>query len=311
MGNVRFCPALLALAAFAAASVLAGCGRPPTVGTPPAPRETKPPLRTLRPLEAKGTTTLRGRATFRGPRPDLKALTDELLAAIRAKADDADYCLRGRKEEVSQQVWRIDERGGVANAFVWLQPPPGRFFKIDLRHKTWPDEVVIDQPHCAYVPHAVVAFPCYRDPARPARTVPSGQRFFIQNSGGISHTPRFRDGTEHLARPSADVSEPRSRLEYALAPAKEPIRLLCNIHAWMEAWVGSFEHPYAAVTGGDGSYEIRGVPAGVRVRVLAWHERAGWLTANGEEGDELELGPGVRVRDFTLQAGMRPDQPKP
>jgi hypothetical protein len=296
---------------FATAGALAGCGRPRAGGTPPAAREAQPPPGALLPLEAKSTTTLRGRATFRGPRPDLEALTDELLAAIRAKADDADHCLRGREEEVSQQVWRIDERGGVANVFVWLQPPPGRFFKIDPRHRTWPDKVVIDQPRCAYVPHAVVAFPCYRDPAQPARTVPSGQRFFVQNSGGISHVPHLRDGTEHLARPSADISEPRSRLEYALAPAKQPIRLLCNIHAWMEAWVGPFEHPYAAVTGGDGSYEIQGAPAGVKVRVLAWHEWAGWLTANGEEGEELELGPGGNVRDFTVRAFAPPDQRKP
>ena len=40
----------------------------------------------------------------------------------------------------------------------------------------------------------------------------------------------------------------------------------------MRAWVAVVPHPFFAVTGEDGRYEIRGLPAGTYT-VEAWHER--------------------------------------
>src|SRR5215831_8017344 len=51
------------------------------------------------------------------------------------------------------------------------------------------------------------------------------------------------------------------------------IQLRCNIHS-MTAWVGVLDHPYFAVTGSDGAFEIRGLPPG-EYTLEAWSEYKG------------------------------------
>jgi hypothetical protein len=46
----------------------------------------------------------------------------------------------------------------------------------------------------------------------------------------------------------------------------------------MAAWVGVTAHPYFAVTGPDGAFELKGVPPGTYT-VEAWHEKFGSRTA--------------------------------
>jgi hypothetical protein len=52
------------------------------------------------------------------------------------------------------------------------------------------------------------------------------------------------------------------------------IRVKCNIHSWMRAYIGVLAHPYFAVTGADGAFEIRNLPPGAYV-LEAWHESLG------------------------------------
>ena len=42
----------------------------------------------------------------------------------------------------------------------------------------------------------------------------------------------------------------------------EIVPFKCDVHPWMRAWVAVVPHPFFAVTGADGRYEIRGLPAG-------------------------------------------------
>jgi plastocyanin len=50
------------------------------------------------------------------------------------------------------------------------------------------------------------------------------------------------------------------------------VRLLCNVHPEMEAWVVVLPNPYFAKTGPDGSYSIANVPAG-KYTLKVWHEK--------------------------------------
>ncbi len=54
------------------------------------------------------------------------------------------------------------------------------------------------------------------------------------------------------------------------------IRVKCNIHNWMHAWIGVVDNPYFAVTGGDGSFELKNVPPG-EYTIEAWQEKLGVL----------------------------------
>ncbi len=55
---------------------------------------------------------------------------------------------------------------------------------------------------------------------------------------------------------------------------KERIRVGCDVHKWMGAWIVVAEHPYYAVTGKDGTFRLDNVPAGTHT-VKIWHEKLG------------------------------------
>jgi Carboxypeptidase regulatory-like domain len=51
----------------------------------------------------------------------------------------------------------------------------------------------------------------------------------------------------------------------------------CDVHSWMNAYLGILDHPYFAVSGTDGKFEITNLPPGTYT-IEAWHERAGTQT---------------------------------
>jgi hypothetical protein len=61
----------------------------------------------------------------------------------------------------------------------------------------------------------------------------------------------------------------------------------CDVHGWMNAYAGIVAHPYFAVSKPDGTFEIKGLPAGTYT-VEAWHERLGTqttkVTVDGKAG---------------------------
>jgi hypothetical protein len=54
----------------------------------------------------------------------------------------------------------------------------------------------------------------------------------------------------------------------------EILKFKCDVHPWMTGYVGVSAHPFFAVTGEDGKFEIPKVPAG-KYTLEAWHERFG------------------------------------
>ena len=52
------------------------------------------------------------------------------------------------------------------------------------------------------------------------------------------------------------------------------MKLKCDIHPWMSAYVGVFDHPFFAVSAADGRYELPSLPEG-EYTIEAWHESLG------------------------------------
>jgi hypothetical protein len=48
----------------------------------------------------------------------------------------------------------------------------------------------------------------------------------------------------------------------------------CDVHGWMNAYVGVMDNPYYAVTAKDGSFELKSLPPGTYT-IEAWHEKLG------------------------------------
>jgi hypothetical protein len=55
----------------------------------------------------------------------------------------------------------------------------------------------------------------------------------------------------------------------------------------MTGYVWAFDHPYAAVTKDDGTYEIKNVPAGSELNLVGWHEPDQYFLSGGANGDKI------------------------
>ena len=79
------------------------------------------------------------------------------------------------------------------------------------------------------------------------------------------------------------MSPPGGQLELKLVAERLPIKLNCDIHPWMKCYVMVFDHPFFATTAKDGSFEIKGVPAGTQNLVL-WQENVGYANPGAGRG---------------------------
>lgn len=132
-----------------------------------------------------------------------------------------------------------------------------------------PVETSIDQKNCQYHPHVVALM--------------KGSVLKIHSSDPINHnihTYSFdNDPLNIMFVPGQDASE--QELE-----EPEIIKIECDLHSWMSAWVVVTENPYFAVSGDKGEFTIANVPPG-EYTLTAWHETLGSLSreVKVDEGD--------------------------
>lgn len=268
-------------------------------GEKPGKKPTKPATKAeLKPLEARERGTLKGKVTLTGTMPDIAKMNQDILKQIEGNKDK-EGCLAGGESEKTQQAWIIDDATkGVANVFVWLTPPAGHYFKLDAKDLDLKSKdretVTIRQPHCAFIPHVEVLFPSYRDPET-GKHKTTGQKFIVKNDATFTHntkwTPERGAGDNYNMGPGTERT-----LDIKLEHGK--VDISCSIHPWMTAHVRVFDHPFATVTKADGSYEIPNVPSGVDLQVVAWHEKAGFVTS--PKGETIKIDKET-TKDFTIK----------
>ena len=67
-----------------------------------------------------------------------------------------------------------------------------------------------------------------------------------------------------------------------------PTKVGCNIHSWMGGYVLIRKDPYAAVSGADGTFEIKDLPIGKELEFQLWHEAAGNLKGLAFKGGKAD-----------------------
>jgi hypothetical protein len=70
---------------------------------------------------------------------------------------------------------------------------------------------------------------------------------------------------------------PGSKMEEAFAREEIAIPVKCNVHPWMKGYIAVFKHPFFAVTGKDGGFDLSNLPPGTYT-IKAWHEKLGTST---------------------------------
>jgi hypothetical protein len=74
------------------------------------------------------------------------------------------------------------------------------------------------------------------------------------------------------------------------------VSVRCDLHPWMQGWLGVLDHPYFAVTDAEGRFTLRDVPPG-DYTLAVWHERLGTGTSR------VTVAPkGTAETHFTLTA---------
>jgi plastocyanin len=152
---------------------------------------------------------------------------------------------------VFQEIVKATADGSLANVFVRLE---GTFPATEVP-KT---PVTIDQRGCVYSPRVV--------------GVRVGQVLEVRNDDSLLHNVHsVTTGGNRF-----NVGQPRAGVVDSFKMKNEEVmmRLGCDIHSWMTAYVGVVNNPYFAVTDATGSFEIRNVPPGTYT-IDAWHERFG------------------------------------
>ncbi len=316
--------AAIALPVLALSLFLVGCSKEEKKGGDASSTNTgtQDPTKTTGPatiLESKGGV-LKGKITLKGS-PDVAALTKALQEKIEAKKDDKDYCLKGSESEKTEQEYRIGENKQLGNVFVWIKPETGTFFKVSDKQlsELKSSKVKIRQPHCAFIPHAAFLFSQYHaDPSKPtAGLKPTGQVLEVVNDAEISHNTNWTGGARNKGD-NVMLAKGKERLVDNLVPEPGAVTIKCNIHPWMDAHLWVIDTPYYAISHSDtldgkdkvekgdakfGTYEIKNLPSGVKVRVLAWHEKAGWLNKGEGKGEVIDIAEGKETtKDFEAEA---------
>lgn len=247
-------------------------------------------------LASTGWGSLSGKVTLEGKIPEPK--TKELLKQMMAHADKV-CCLDPKAKDVEKidSRWLVDPKTkGIANVAVWIMPPAGSYFPIHEKLKVRKEEIVLDQPHCAFLPRMSAYQPFYFDGSKEVAT---GQKLIIRNSSTVNHNVRAT-GSAKIPDNSFNKNViAGGEISPDFKPQLLPININCDIHTWMAAKLFVFDHPYYAITKEDGSFTFPPVPAGAEVALMAYHEEVGWLLPEAKNG----VTPSKKGEPITLKTG--------
>ncbi|MDB4637491.1 hypothetical protein OAK47_03095 [Planctomycetaceae bacterium] len=222
-----------------------------------------------------GPGNLVGRFILDGAAPNLSP-----LIAKGASVKDAEYC---SAEAVPNQSLVVGEGGGIANMFIYLDKAPKGFTPEGILA-----ELVFDQKNCTFVPHGLV--------------VQVGQTVLVKNADGAAHNTNMKVVRNKSFNQVVNGNDRNGVPLIYEKPEPAPIKAACDFHAWMGAYQLVIDHPFAACSKADGTFEIKNLPAG-EYKFRVWHESAGLLERSLkvkiEAGKDNKLEQSYSVGSFT------------
>ena len=207
---------------------------------------------------------IRGMVSFAGTVPEGRRVS---------VTEDTDAC--GNEQEI--YGLRVGQNGGLMHSVVSL---------VDItsgaRVEIPSTPAALVQDGCVFGPHILVA--------------PVDEVVEVVNSDPITHnihTVAFANRPLNRAQPSAVET-----IEVSFMAA-EKVRVRCDMHEWMGAWIVVVDHPYHAVTDATGGFLLENVPPGT-YQMEVWHETLGAVTQEvtvtaGEESQvDVEMTSGAQ-----------------
>jgi len=181
--------------------------------------------------------TIKGAVRFTGAAAGAKTMRITVDHAVCGSIKDADDLV-------------ISADKGIRNAVVSLvTAPPNAQWRPGPR-------VQMDQKQCVFVPRIVV--------------VPVGGTVEFLNTDRLLHN------IHSVATDNAPFNrtQPKGRTIPIVFRRPEIVRIDCDLHPWMRAWVVVAEHPFYGITNDQGEFTLPNVPPGKYV-LQTWHETLG------------------------------------
>jgi plastocyanin len=246
-----------AFVSFLVLAVAAACGG----SEAPAESAAEPAAPAFDPATAGNVT---GSIMFEGeaPAPETIRMNSDPVCAKEATNNETEYYVVG-------------DGGGLGNVFVYV--------KSELQGSFPPasDTLILDQHGCRYTPHVF--------------GIQVGQTLQVLNSDPTLHnihaTPA-NNAEFNTGQPIQGMTFDRT---FDNVEVMVPFK--CDVHGWMNAYVGVLDHPFFAVTGSDGAFDISGLPPGTYT-IEAWHEELGT-----QETEVTVAEGGTAEVSFTFSAG--------
>jgi plastocyanin len=214
---------------------------------------------------SQGTAgTLSGKISFEGTQPQQESI----------KMDADPICKMQHSADVYAEKLVVNSNGTLKNVLVYVKEGLG-----DQKYDVPAEPAILDQKGCQYFPHVF--------------GMRVGQTLKIVNDDDTLHNVHGKTRQAslfNLAMPFKGL-ELEQKIEQA-----DMVKFVCEVHPWMNAYAGVFNHPFFAVSNDQGTFEIKDLPAGNYV-IEAWHERCGLQTQNVTvaEGESKAL-------DFSFKA---------
>jgi hypothetical protein len=155
------------------------------------------------------------------------------------------------------EFYVVGENNAAANVLVYVKSGPARNVKTPVPST----EVVLDQVNCMYTPRVI--------------GMRAGQSLRVKSSDDTSHNVHLLsklnpEWNQTMNPKSSFLAGEGGTQKIANA---EIIKVKCDIHSWMGATIGAFNHDAFQVTKKDGMFELKNLPPG-DYEIEVFHERA-------------------------------------
>jgi hypothetical protein len=160
-----------------------------------------------------------------------------------------DYC----GNSIDNPLYVVGKDGGLKNVQVFLKG-------IDKGKANPGGTITLMNTHCMF------------DPRVQGSSV--GQQIKIASDDPILHNTHPQNNDTNATIYNIALPFKGFSVTKPLPATPELIRVKCDAHEWMRAWIWEFDHPYYATTDADGHFQIKDVPPGTYT-VVAWHEVMG------------------------------------
>ena len=198
------------------------------------------------PVDAATAGNIAGSIAFEGDAPSMDDIDMSSESVCAAKHSST---------PMVQEVV-VNGNGTLANVFVYVKEG------LESLQFPTPEAVLLNQDGCVYLPHVL--------------GVMAGQDITIRNSDGLLHNINASPAEQRGFNSSQPVNMETTR-SFGTPEVMVPLR--CDVHGWMNAYIGVLDHPYHSVSNSSGAFNLSTLPPGDYV-IEAWHERYGTQTQN-------------------------------